>query len=176
MYSLPGIGGSYWTTYFPGACMLGLGAAFFVAPLTTTVFDSSDPSQSGIASAINNAISRAAGLLAIAVLGIILSSVFDRGFDARIAAHHVAPATATLLATQRDRLTGGTVPPNIPAPDRGVVDVAFANSYLAGYRAVMYACAVISFGAAFIALAFLPRKAARGLVATTVGAVGRSGV
>jgi EmrB/QacA subfamily drug resistance transporter len=159
LYSLPGIGGAYWTTYFPAVCMLGIGAAFFVAPLTTTVFDSSDPSQSGIASAINNAISRAAGLIAIAVLGIILSAVFDRGFDARIAARHVAPATRTLLAAERDRLTAGTVPPDVPASDRGAVELALANGYLAGYRAVMYTSAGISFGAAFIALSFLPRKA-----------------
>jgi len=158
LYSLPGIGGSYWTTYFPAVCMLGIGAAFFVAPLTTTVFDSSDPSQSGIASAINNAISRAAGLIAIAVLGIILSVVLDRSFDARIAAHHVAPATRALLANERDRLSAGTVPPDIPASDRATVEVALANGYLAGYRAVMYASAGISFGAALIALVFLPRK------------------
>jgi EmrB/QacA subfamily drug resistance transporter len=158
LYSLPGIGGSYWTTYFPAVCMLGIGASFFVAPLTTTVFDSSDPSQSGIASAINNAISRASGLLAIAVLGIILSAVFDRGFDARVAARHVAPATSRLLAAERDRLTPGTVPPDVPASDRAAVELALASGYLAGYRAVMYASAGISFGAALIALVFLPRK------------------
>ena len=159
LYSLPGIGGPYLTTYFPAVCTLGIGSAFFVAPLTTTVFDSSDPSQSGIASAINNAISRAAGLIAIAVLGIILAAVFDRGFDARIAASHVAPATTTLLAAERDRLTAGTVPPDIRAPDRAAVELALANGYLAGYRAVMYTSAAISFSAAFIALVFLPRKA-----------------
>jgi len=158
LYSLPGIGGAYWTTYFPAICTLGFGAAFFVAPLTTTVFDSSDPSQSGIASAINNAISRTAGLIAIAVLGIILAAVFDSGFDARIAQRHVAPTTMALLAHERDRLTTGTVPPDIPASDRAAVGVAVANSYLAGYRAVMYTAAAISFGAALIALVFLPRK------------------
>jgi hypothetical protein len=159
LYSLPGIGGAYWTTYFPGVCMLGIGASFFVAPLTTTVFDSSDPSQSGIASAINNAISRTSGLIAIAVLGIVLSAVFDRGFDARLAARHVAPSTMKLLAEERDRLTPGTVPPDIPASDRAAVELALAKGYLAGYRAVMYTSAGISFGAAFIAFVFLPRKA-----------------
>jgi EmrB/QacA subfamily drug resistance transporter len=158
LYSLPGIGGSYWTTYFPAAFTLGIGAAFFVAPLTTTVFDSSDPSQSGIASAINNAISRTSALVAIAVLGIILSVVFDRGFDARIAARHVAPATIALLARERDRLTPGTIPPDVPAADRAGVELALANGYLAGYRAVMYTSACIAFGAAFIAFAFLPPK------------------
>jgi EmrB/QacA subfamily drug resistance transporter len=158
LYSLPGIGGAYWTTYFPAAFTLGIGAAFFVAPLTTTVFDSSDPSQSGIASAINNAVSRTSGLVAIAVFGIILSVVFDRGFDARIAARNVAPGTIRLLTQERDRLTPGTIPPGIPAADRGTVELALANGYLAGYRAVMYTSAGIAFGAAFIAFVFLPRK------------------
>jgi EmrB/QacA subfamily drug resistance transporter len=158
LYSLPGIGGGYWTTYFAAVCTLGVGAAFFVAPLTTTVFDSSDPSQSGVASAINNAITRAAGLIAIAVLGILLSAVFDRGFDARLAASHVAPKTTTLLARERDRLTPGTVPRDVPAADRAAVELALANGYLAGYRAVMYASAGIAFGAAIIALVLLPRK------------------
>jgi len=158
LYSLPGIGGAYWTTYFAAVCTLGIGAAFFVAPLTTTVFDSSDPSQSGVASAINNAISRAAGLIAIAVLGIVLSAVFDRSFDARLAASHVAPGTTTLLARERDRLTPGTLPREVPAADRAAVNLALASGYLAGYRAVMYAAAGIAFGAALIALVLLPRK------------------
>ncbi len=158
LYSLPGIGGPYWTSYFAAVFTLGIGAALFVAPLTTTVFDSSDPSQSGIASAVNNAISRAAGLIAIALLGIILSAVFDHGFESRIAARHVAPATMALLVRERDRLTAGTVPPDIPASDRAAVELALANGYLAGYRAVMYTSAGISFGAAIIALVFLPWK------------------
>ena len=156
LYAVPGIGGVYWTTYFPAVFTLGIGAAFFVAPLTTTVFDSSDPAQSGIASAINNAISRTSGLVAIAVLGIILSAVFDRGFVARIAARHVAPATMTRLAHERDRLTPGTLPPDIPASDRAAVQLALTNGYLAGYRAVMFTSAGISFGAALIAFVFLP--------------------
>jgi EmrB/QacA subfamily drug resistance transporter len=157
LYSLPGIGGGYVTTYFAAVCTLGIGAALFVAPLTTTVFDSSDPSQSGIASAVNNAISRAAGLVAIALFGIILSAVSDGGFDARIAALHVAPTTIALLGHERDRLTAGIVPPDVPAPDRAAVELALASGYLVGYRAVMYASAAISFGAAIIALVFLPR-------------------
>jgi EmrB/QacA subfamily drug resistance transporter len=61
----------YWTDLFPGVLLLGLGLALTVAPLTTAILGAIDKQQAGIASAVNNAASRLAGLVAIAVIGII---------------------------------------------------------------------------------------------------------
>ena len=160
-FALPGLGGSYWTTYFPAALLLGLGGTLFVAPLTTTVFDAVDTEKSGVASGVNNAVARTAGLLAVAAFGIVLAGVFNAGFDRRIARHHLSPQTARIAHDERARLYAGTVPRDVPAPDLEAVEAAVREGYLAGFRGVMAASAGVCVLAAFIALVAIPGRQPR---------------
>jgi EmrB/QacA subfamily drug resistance transporter len=67
----------YWTQVLPGVLLFALGLTATVAPLTAAILGSISPEQSGIGSAINNAVSRIAGLVAIALIGVIVGSTLD---------------------------------------------------------------------------------------------------
>jgi predicted MFS family arabinose efflux permease len=158
VFALAPLGSPYWTSYFPAALLLGIGGAFFIAPLTTTVFDAVDTARSGVASGVNNAVARSAGLLAIAAFGILLAGVFSAGFDNRIARHHLSPASARIAHDDRSRLYAGTVPADVPAADRAAVGEAVREGYLAGFRAVMMGSVAVCVAAALVALVGIPAR------------------
>jgi hypothetical protein len=69
----------FWTQLLPGLVVFGLGLTVTVSPLTAAILAAVDPAQSGIGSAVNNAISRIAGLIAIAFTGVIVGGTVDFG-------------------------------------------------------------------------------------------------
>jgi EmrB/QacA subfamily drug resistance transporter len=73
--------GSYWTQVFPAVLLFALGLTITVAPLTSTAMGAAPPQHSGVASAINNVVARAAGLLAVAVLPLLVGLTGGAGLD-----------------------------------------------------------------------------------------------
>lgn len=91
---------SFWRAYFPGLVIVGIGMTIAVAPLTTVVLDSTPDDQSGIVSGINNAVARAAGLLAVAALGLAFGGAMPsiEGPALAQAYRHVMLISAALAA------------------------------------------------------------------------------
>lgn len=170
-YARVGVGGSYLTTFFPAAVLLGLGGTLFVAPLTTTVMDAIDTSQAGIASGINNAVARVAGLLAIAALGIVLSLNLYAEFDRNVRGLPLSEVSRQTLQRERPALGTGRPVGDLREPDRTLVNRALAAAYTSGFRSVMVACAFIAWFAAIIAFRTVPAGSRRTARAQGAGSV-----
>ena len=143
LLALPTTGGAYWTTFFPGIAVLGLGMGVTVAPLTAAVMGAVDPRHAGVASGINNAVARAAGLLAIAGLGVLLLARFNQALDAALAPLTFPPAVAATIDAQRGRLAEASfssLAPSVRAP----LGEMFRLAYVAAFRALMVACAALA--------------------------------
>ena len=134
----PGVG--YWTTIFPAIVLLGLGLAMIVAPLTTAVMGAVPSDNAGIASAINNVASRAAGLLAIAALGVVVSFAFNATLDARARDLPSSPAIVAQLDNARRDPSGAR-----PAADHDpAVAAAIAAAATASFHRAMLANAALA--------------------------------
>ena len=153
LFALPGVGAPYWTTLFPAVCVLGVGMTITVAPLTTTVMNAVGQELAGTASGINNAISRAAGLLAIALFGLVLTLVFNARLDSELASLRMPPGLVADIAAQRQRLAGIEIPQH--APEAGALKHAIGVAFVAGYRWVMWISAALALLSAAMAAAFI---------------------
>ena len=158
LFAVPGIGGSYWTTFFPAVLVLGLGMAISVAPLTTAVMGAVDVQWAGVASGVNNAVSRTAGLLSIAVMGIVVLSVFNSNLDSHLAGLHIAFTTRQMLDAQRTRLVDIVIPAGVSHSLHAALERAIAESFVASFRVVMLIAATLAVASALSAWLLIEGK------------------
>ncbi|MDX1545545.1 MAG: MFS transporter [Rhodothermales bacterium] len=144
LFALPGTSGSYWTTFFPAMTVLGLGMAISVAPLTTVVMSAVEGRQAGIASGINNAASRVAWLLAVAVLGIVAIGLFSRDLDRRLGALDLAPGVQQAVYADREKLAAAAAPPGAGAAQQQAVGAAVDAAFVWSFRVIVLAAAALA--------------------------------
>ena len=143
--------GPFWTTVFPAVIVLGVGMAVSVAPLTTTVMNSVPESEAGVASGINNAVSRVAGLLAVAVLGLILYAMFNRDLTHRLQPLSLSQVERQQVDQQRSQLAAAET--SDPRVQR-----AIAESFLAGYHAILWTGVGLAAASGLCAWLFMDQK------------------
>jgi MFS family permease len=119
-----GVGRSYWSAFFPAIVVMGIGMTITVAPLTTTVMNAVDQRHSGVASGVNNAVSRVAGLLAIAVFGVVLTHSFESRLQPTL--ERLDPPARAELQRELPKMAGARVSDPQTAAD---VRSAFAGAF-----------------------------------------------
>lgn len=149
LFARGGLSGSYWSTVFPAVCLLGLGMTITVAPLTTTVMGAVDSHRSGVASGINNTVSRIAGLLAIAMFGVLLAQRFDSEVRPRLDHFALPPAVRTQIDKELPKMAGAELKNVAMEPQqRAAVQRSIDEAFVSGFRLVVIGAAILALTAA----------------------------
>jgi EmrB/QacA subfamily drug resistance transporter len=158
--ALPGTSGSYWTTFFPAMLVLGIGMTISVAPLTTAVMNAVDERHTGTASGINNAASRIAGLLAVAMLGALAFGLFEPALAERLAGLDLPVESRAAILERSRALTSLELPANLDGETAAAARAAINQSFVEAFRAVMLAAAAAAALSAVFAAVMIGRAEA----------------
>ncbi len=159
LFALPNMQAGYWTAFFPAFIVLGLGMAITVAPLTTVVMNSVEQARAGTASGINNAVSRVAGVLAVAVLGAIMAAAFSHSLRHSLSGLHLNAAVVQELQSNTAKLGSLDAPSTVDPQTASTIRSAIAESFLFGFRLIMLLCAALAIASAGVAWRMMPAKA-----------------
>jgi EmrB/QacA subfamily drug resistance transporter len=160
LFAVPAIGGSYWLTFFPTVLLMGIGMAIDVAPMAIVVMGAVEQRHAGVASAINNAVARTASLLAIAVLGIVIVSVFNSSLDSHLAHLQLSPSLRHLVDAQRGKLAGIQLPAGGSAEAQAALKRAVGASFVSGFRLGALVCAGLALASALCGWVMIEDKTA----------------
>ena len=158
LFAAPNVGASYWKAFFPAFVVLGLGLAVSVAPLTTVVMNAVGRDRAGTASGINNAIARVAGLLAIAILGIVMVKVFSSSLNRSLVNRPLPPGILQYIESNEIKLAGLDLPSGMEADTTVAVRALISRAFVFGFRIVMLVCAGLSLASALVAWLMIPAK------------------
>jgi EmrB/QacA subfamily drug resistance transporter len=151
LFALPSFGQSYWKTFFPAVMLLGFGMAVTVAPLTTVVMNSVTQERVGAASGINNAVARVAGVLAIAVLGIVMVKVFSCELSHNLAHLSLSPAVLQQIRADGIKLAGLQAPAGVDSSTQSAIEELVKRAFVSGFRIVMLICVSLSLASSAVA-------------------------
>ncbi|MGH9820049.1 MAG: MFS transporter, partial [Pyrinomonadaceae bacterium] len=135
---------SYWTSFFPAVMVMSIGMSISVAPLTTTVMGAVNERHAGIASGINNAVSRTAGLLAVAAFGVVMVGVFARGLEQRVNSLPLPPEIRERVAEQRSKFVDIEIPKDLDDNAQAAVRQAIKEAFVDGFRVVTVFSAILA--------------------------------
>jgi EmrB/QacA subfamily drug resistance transporter len=150
----------YVTEVLPGMALFGLGLAVTVAPLTATVLSDADHNHSGIASGVNNAVARVAGLLAIAAVGAVVSGEFGRSVDEAVSGRPLTPQGQQAVEDAKDRPLTTEAARDAPPAERTFLSRTFEDASVEAFHVGMGISGALVVAGGLISLAGIqnPRR------------------
>src|SRR6266481_4912115 len=137
---------------------VGARTTLVIGPMIAAVMNAVTENRVGIASGINNAISRGAALLAIAAFGIVMLHIFNHSLDQHLSTLELSPTVRRSLDAQRVRLAGATLPDEVAPPMRVVIQQAINDSFVEGFRYVMFIGAGLAMASAISSFVLIDGK------------------
>jgi EmrB/QacA subfamily drug resistance transporter len=145
----------YWTTFFPGMLVLGLGMSITVAPLTATVMGAVSDQFSGTASGVNNAVSRIAGVFANAIFGALAFLFFSAALATDLKTVPLATREKQVVMAQVVNLGNAKVPVNINPEFKILIKKYYHDGFIDAYSRIMKISSIFAFLAALMAFIFI---------------------
>jgi len=129
-----GVHVDYLTQVLPGILVFSLGLSITVAPLTAAILAGVDQSEAGIASAVNNAVARVAGLIATVAIGALVAAQFSSSLDHRLAGQHLTPRGHAAVAAAKQLTLGTPSVGDLPRHEAVAITVASVDSSQQAFR------------------------------------------
>jgi MFS family permease len=149
----------YWTTFFPGILVFGLGMSFTVAPLTATVMGSVSDDFSGAASGINNAMTRIANVFANAIFGALAVLFFTGALQEKVQPIQLGTKQKQEVMAQSADLGNAKVPALLTSAEKGTIQKAYRESFILAYAVIMRLASGLAFTGALMTLIFIRNRA-----------------
>ncbi len=159
LLALPGNDSSYWSGFLPGIAVLGLGLGIAVAPLTIVVMGAVPAERSGLASGVNNAASRVATLMAVAIFGVVMFETYSSQLQDALQAVPLDDTSRVKIAERMADLAGLQPPDSLKASAAEQLRAAVGESFVAGFRAVSLIAAGTALAGGLIAGLTIPPRA-----------------
>jgi predicted MFS family arabinose efflux permease len=129
-----------------------------VAPLTTVVMSSVGQDRAGTASGINNAVARVAGVLAVAILGIVMVKLFSYSLNRSLTNGPLPPGILQYVRSNEIKLAGLDLPSGLDADTAALIRMSISHAFVFGFRTVMLICGGLSVASAVVASLMVPAK------------------
>lgn len=151
----------YWLSYFPGMILVSIGMLLTVVPLTTAVMTSISQKQSGIASGVNNAVSRIAGIFSNAAFGALALLIFTNVVLQKLDGSEFKDSQKAKIATETANLGNAQVPSDtFSTRQKTQIKELYRSAFLSSYQSVLWVCTIMCFTSSVIAF-FTLKKGSR---------------